>query len=437
VQTVSTDPHPTFPLRGGRSFTESSDMKMDYDIVIVGGGMVGASLACALRDTGLRIAVVEAVPLKSDTQPSYNERTVALAYGSRRIFEGMAVWREIERLGATPIEHIHVSHRGRFGVTRLDAKGIGLPALGYVVENRVLGAALLKSVEGANNLTWYCPATVEEFQVESDAAVVRIKQGNETISLKTRLIVGADGAQSAVRRLADIDAERTEYAQVAVVATVAPGRPHDNTAYERFTDSGPLALLPMRDNRCAVVWSAKAHDAETIVGWSDNEYLQQLQERFGDRLGRFSRPGARTRYPLALTRVSEYVQPRLALIGNAAHTVHPVAGQGFNLGLRDVAVLAEVTLAAIRAGEDIGGVAVLQRYADWRRRDTRTTEVFTDGLIRIFSNEFTPLALARGLGLVTVDLLPAVKRRLVRMTSGLAGRLPRLARGLSLERLSK
>ncbi len=407
-------------------------MKTDFDIVIVGGGMVGASLACALRDAGLRIAVIEAVPLKSDAQPSYNERTVALAFGSRRIFEGIKVWSEIERLGATPIEHIHVSHRGCFGVTRLDTTSLELPALGYVVENRVLGAALSKTLDGAKNLTWFCPASVEDFDVEAELATVRIKQGNETHALTARLIVGADGAQSLVRRLARIDSERIEYSQAAVVATVAAGQPHANTAYERFTDSGPLALLPMRDNRCAVVWSAKTDMADTILAWRDDEYLAQLQERFGDRLGRLSQPGVRTKYPLALTRVSAYVHPRLALIGNAAHTVHPVAGQGFNLGLRDVAALAEVLVAAGRDGADIGAPATLQRYAAWRRRDTRATEIFTDGLIRIFSNEFGPLALARGLGLVCVDLMPPIKRRFLRVTSGLAGRLPRLARGLSL-----
>lgn len=407
-------------------------MKTDFDIVIVGGGMVGASLACALRESGLRIAIVEAVPLQSSTQPSYNERTVALAFGSRRIFQGMHVWDEIARLGATPIEHIHVSHRGCFGATRLNAEDLDLPALGYVIENRVLGAALWKALNGAKNLTWHCPATIEDLRIEPDIAVVHIKHGDNVNRLTARLVIGADGAQSAVRRLAGIEAERVEYSQVAVIATVAIARPHQNTAYERFTDSGPLALLPMRDNRCAVVWSARVSEAEAMLGWSDTEFLDCLQNRFGDRLGRFTRPGTRSKYPLALMRVEQLVYPRLALIGNAAHSVHPVAGQGFNLGLRDVAALTEVLAAAVRAGQEIGDPAVLRRYADWRRRDTRATEILTDGLIRVFSNQLAPLALARGLVLVAVDLMPTVKRRLVRMTSGLAGRLPRLARGLSL-----
>jgi 2-octaprenyl-6-methoxyphenol hydroxylase len=249
--------------------------------------------------------------------------------------------------------------------------------------------------------------------------------------LSAKLVVGADGTQSAVRRLFDIPAERTDYGQVAIVATVAAGVPHGNTAYERFTDSGPLAALPMRENRCAIVWSAAAADAETIAGWNDDEFLLRLQERFGDRLGRLTQPGARARHPLALTKVSQPLRPRMVLIGNAAHTVHPVAGQGFNLGLRDVAALVETLIAAARADEDVGSMAVLDRYADWRRRDTRVTEIFTDSLIRIFSNRSLPWAVARGAGLVAVDLMLPVKRRLLRITSGLAGRLPRLARGLA------
>ena len=471
----------------------------DFDILIIGGGLVGASLAVALRQSPLRIGVIEAVPLAASSQPSYDDRTLALAYGSKQIFDSIGCWRDIAP-EATPIERIHISDRGHFGVTRLSAAESGLPALGYVVPNRALGVVLMKSLQASKNIEWLCPAEMREISIHSGHATVTItgvpspltggeaetgkgpvdlfpaervrepsahpgqtrqdgggrdrahapshlhpnpppSRGRESDShsrnsmnktLTARLVIAADGAHSAVRAALGIEAERTEYCQSAIVTTVTAGEPHGNTAYERFTDTGPLALLPLTDNRCAVVWSAKAEEVSTITGWSDAGFLAQLQDRFGDRLGTFTRLGKRSTYPLMLTRVKEHVRERLALIGNAAHTVHPVAGQGFNLGLRDVAVMAEILTDALRNGEDIGGLAALRRYADWRVRDNRVTAGFTNGLIRMFSNNAFPLTFMRNAGLIAVDLLPGVKRRFVRVTSGLAGKLPRLARGLPL-----
>ena len=406
-------------------------MKIDYDILIIGGGLVGASLACALRASSLRLGVIEAVPLAASTQPSYDDRTLALAWGSKKIFEGMGAWNELAP-EATPIERIHISDRGHFGVTRLSAIEAGLPALGYVVANRALGVVLLKTMQASKNIEWLCPAEMQEIRLDPAATSVTVRHDKASKTLTARLVIAADGAHSAVRAALGIEAERTEYCQSAIVTTVTAGMPHANTAYERFTDTGPLALLPLTENRCAVVWSAKAEEVPTLTGWSDAEFLAQLQDRFGDRLGTFTRLGKRKAYPLMLTRVKEQVRERLALIGNAAHTVHPVAGQGFNLGLRDVAVMAEILTDALRSGEDIGGLAVLRRYADWRVRDNRVTAGFTNGLIRMFSNNAFPLTFARNAGLIAVDLLPGVKRRFVRVTSGLAGKLPRLARGLPL-----
>ena len=406
-------------------------MRPDYDILIIGGGLVGASLAVALRESPLRIGVIEAVPLAASSQPSYDDRTLALAYGSKQIFDSIGCWRDIAP-EATPIERIHISDRGHFGVTRLSAAESGMPALGYVVPNRALGVALMKTLQTAKNIAWLCPAEMQEIRLNPESASVTVRHNDASRTLTARLVIAADGAHSAVRAALGIEAERTEYCQSAIVTTVTAGEPHGNTAYERFTDTGPLALLPLTNNRCAVVWSAKADEVPTITGWSDAEFLAQLQDRFGDRLGAFTRLGKRTAYPLMLSRVKEQVRERLALIGNAAHTVHPVAGQGFNLGLRDVAVMAEILTDALRNGEDIGGLTALRRYADWRARDNRVTAGFTNGLIRIFSNNAFPLTFVRNAGLIAVDLLPGVKRRFVRVTSGLAGRLPRLARGLPL-----
>ena len=327
---------------------------------------------------------------------------------------------------------IHISDRGRFGFTHLSHAELGQEALGYVVEARVLGLALLARLQQLPNVVWLCPATLESVDFQPESAVARIRHDGMTHDLRTRLVVAADGADSAVRNIAGIEFERTEYGQSAVVTTVTINQPHQNTAYERFTGTGPLALLPMSSNRMAVVWSTRTDNVEALLGLSDEEYLTRLQERFGDRLGPLTRPGKRRAYPLMLTRVKEHVRPRLVLIGNAAHTVHPVAGQGFNLGLRDVAALAEVLVAAKQENRDLGDLEVLKRYADWRVRDNKVIATFTNSLIRVFSNDFPPLVFARNLGLLVVDLVPPLKRRLLRVTSGLAGKLPRLARGLPL-----
>ncbi|MDH5488111.1 MAG: FAD-dependent monooxygenase, partial [Gammaproteobacteria bacterium] len=284
----------------------------------------------------------------------------------------------------------------------------------------------------SNNIEWLCPAEMQDINITPGSATVTIHHLEQTRTLTARLVIAADGAHSAVRAAMRIESERIAYCQSAIVTTVTAGAPHENTAYERFTDTGPLALLPLSENRCAVVWTAKEDEAPSLLSRSDAEFLDRLQYRFGDRLGTFTLLGKRAAYPLALTRVAEHVRERLALIGNAAHSVHPVAGQGFNLGLRDVATIAEILTDSLRRGEDIGSLTALRRYADWRVRDNRVTAGFTNGLIRIFSNNAFPLTLARNAGLVAVDLLPGVKRRFVRLTSGLAGRLPRLARGLPL-----
>lgn len=407
-------------------------MRPDYDVLIIGGGLVGASLACALRPSGLRIGVVEAVPFGTPAQPSYDDRTVALALGSQRILDTMGLWSTLEARGVNPIERIHISDRGHLGMARLTAAHAGTTALGYVVENRVLGAALQQAVAGDPSVDLICPASLHALEFADDRVTATLDGAGERMRVQARLLVAADGTRSTARELAGIAVREVDYAQAAVVSNVTPERAHENTAYERFTDTGPLALLPMSQSRCAVVWSMRPADVDEVLALDNSEFLARLQARFGQRLGRLRQPGKRVAYPLRLLRAREHVRARLAVIGNAAHTVHPVAGQGFNLGLRDVATLAEVLTDAARAGEDVGAPAVLQAYDRWRRRDTTAVSAFTGSMIRIFSNEFAPLALARGLGLLAVDMLPPVKHALLRRTMGLAGRLPKLARGLPL-----
>ena len=411
-------------------------MTSDYDIVIIGGGLVGASLACALGEQDLRIAVIEAVPLDAEAQPSYNDRTVALGYGSRQIFEGIGIWSGIDELGATPIKKIHVSDRGHIGKTRLDCASEGLDALGYVVETRLLGKALGNTLKQLSNVELICPAKLVSLQFDSSAAQVEIDYDGVMQTLSTQLVVGADGVQSSVREQLGIKTFDVQYNQTAVITNVSVERGHKNIAYERFTATGPLALLPMNDlkgeHRCSVVWTIKDRDRDAALALDDEGFLAQLQQRFGGQLGRFTRAGKRVAFPLALRQAREHVRERLALIGNAAHTVHPVAGQGFNLGLRDVAVLAQVIVEAAQAGEDIGDLSVLKRYAKWRRRDHVRVLGFTDSMVRLFSNNIAPVALARNVSLVVTDLFPPLKKLITRQAMGLSGRLPKLARGLRL-----
>lgn len=396
-----------------------------YDVLVVGGGMVGASLAGALAPLGLRVAVIERVAPGAPSQPSYDDRCTALSYGSRRIFETLGLWSQLSA-AATPIRQIHVSDRGRFGVTRLDSAQEGVAALGYVVENRVLGACLWRSMGQA---TLYCPAEVAAVHPADDSVQIEIERDGGRIELRAALLVVADGARSATRTLLGIPAREHAYQQHAIIANITPQQPHRNVAYERFTAHGPIAMLPMSNGRCSLVWTQTPQQAAAAMTMTDEQFLAALQRAFGYRLGQLQRAGRRSAYPLALIRAASIVGPRAVLVGNAAHGLHPVAGQGFNLGLRDVAALAEV----ISESDDPGGKSALRRYQQWRRPDHTRVTGFTDGLIRIFGSELAPVRMARGAGLVALGLAPAARRLLARQSMGLSGVLPKLARGVPLQ----
>ena len=417
----------------------------DFDLIIIGGGLVGASLACALAESSLRIAIIEAFPFKSDDseyQPAFDARSVALSYTSKQVFEGMGLWSSINKLGVAPIKKIHISDRGHAGITRLNAEDENVEALGYVVETRVIGKALFEALNKQNNVTLIAPAKLKNFDLGLDSASVIIESGNENDvkekTLSAKLLVAADGGDSVVRRLSGVRIKQRNYEQSAVIANVATDQAHINRAFERFTDDGPLALLPMaatesEANRYSLVWTVNSAAQEDMMSWDDETFLIKLKERFGERAGHFLNVSKRHVYPLSLMRAKEHVRERLAIIGNAAHSLHPVAGQGFNLGLRDVAALSEVIIDAVRNGnKDIGLLTTLQTYADWRRRDHIQTAMATDSLVRIFSNNFLPLAALRNLGLLVVDVVPPLKKVFARHAMGFVGKLPRLGRGLKL-----
>lgn len=402
-----------------------------YDVIIIGGGMVGASLACALSGQGLHIALVESVEPETRSEAGYDDRAIALAYGTRRIFSGLQLWDSLEA-AATPIHQIHVSDRGHFGMMRMDRSEEGLPALGYVVPARVIGQVLANAVANVEELDVFCPATVTTLRRTSGAVDVDIAREGTTATLSARLIVAADGADSPVRKQFGIESVATDYRQTAIITNITPQLAHNNIAYERFTESGPLALLPMTEQRCAVVWTVASDQAEAVMALDDSDFLAEFQSRFGYRLGRLEQVGRRQAWPLRLVQAKESVRERLALMGNAVHTLHPIAGQGFNLGARDVAVLAEVLVDAVNAGEDPGTLDVLNRYGDWRHRDHRNVTVFTDGIARIFTLPLPALGVARSTAMLAFDLIPPAKRLLTRTTMGRSGRTPRLARGLPL-----
>ena len=414
--------------------------KNQYDIAIVGGGMVGASLACALGNQDLRIAIIEAQNAKLDTPASYDDRAIALSYGTAQIFRTMGCWQELET-SVTPIKNIHVSDKGHIGVTRINHQEENVDALGYVITARELGQALYRLLSRFNNIELISPAHLEAIEFTENNAKASYSLGTDSPvedrksnqhTLQSRLIVAADGGNSSVRKLMDIKAVKHDYHQTAVTANISTSLPHNNIAYERFTSQGPLAILPMLENRCSLVWTWPSDKVHEVMALPDNEFLSQLQLAFGNRLGKFTQVGKRHSYPLKLVKATTQVKRRMALIGNAAHTLHPIAGQGFNLGMRDVAALAQILVEEHRAGRDIGLLRTLQPYQQWRQLDHKRIIGFTDNLVKIFSNRFAPLALARNIGLVATDVAPPLKHLLAKHTMGMAGKLPKLVRGLQL-----
>lgn len=404
-----------------------------YDLAIVGGGLVGASLALALAPLGLRIALLEAVPQATGpAHPSFDERTTALANGSVRAFRTLGAWDAMSR-EAAPIRRIHVSEQGRFGSARIDASEQGLDALGHVVPNRVIGAGLWAALARHANVRVIAPARVLGTDLAGDSRNVRYEAAGAEHVLGARLVVAADGIHSVVRDQAGIGAGHVDYGQGALTAVLVAQRFHDHVAYERFTEAGPIAILPLTDGRCGMVWTRRPADVERLCGLDDPAFLAEFQAAFGYRLGRFLRVGQRASYQLTLSRASQHTASRLAVIGAAAQGLHPIAGQGFNLGLRDAMSLAEVIADQRVAGEpDPGAAAVLDDYARWRDTDRRRIVQFTDGLVRIFA---TPLGVVRGLrsaGLLAFDLFPPAKSALARLSVGASDRVPRLARGVPL-----
>jgi len=394
-------------------------MNAEPSILIIGGGLVGASLAIALDAAGIAATLVETAAPRADAQPSYDERNLALARASVNGLDAIGVWRHAAA-GATPIRHIHVSRAGEFGSTRIDAARHGVDALGWTLPARALGTALLRRLDECTRLTRLAPATLAALEPRADGWRAQISTPDGMRSLDTPLLVGADGTGSFVRTQLGIEAERHDYRQTLFVCTITPERDHVNRAYERFADDGPIALLPLAERRCGLVLTVAADEADAVAALDDADFIELAQRRFGWRLGRLSRPGKRHPYAIHRVTAAQLIGPRAVLVGNAAQTVHPIGAQGFNLGLRDALTLAELVAAAV----DPGTANLLERYAARRAPDREDTLAMSHGLVRLACLSQPLLAPLRSLALLACDRLPPLQRALVRRGMGFRGEPP-------------
>ncbi len=405
-------------------------MTYDYDLIIVGGGMVGASLACALGDTPLRIGVVESQPAQTEWPAnSYDIRVSAITRATEQVFRMVGAWEGMETRRVTPYCAMSVWDGTGSGQIDFDCADLGEPNLGHIIENRVILAALLERMARFGNIELLCPAQVTALTRDEGGASLSLEGGRE---LCARLIVGADGANSWVRQQAGITTTGWSYEQTAVVATIRTSEHHRGVAYQRFMPEGPLAFLPMPGGLSSIVWSTTPERAGELMAMEDEAFLAELQYSFGERLGAMVSTGPRGAFPLLLRHANNYCDERVVLVGNAAHAIHPLAGQGLNLGVSDVAALAEVLLQAQNKMRDIGEFSLLRRYERWRKADNVAVMAAMDGFKRLFSNDIPPLSLLRNVGLTLADHSGPVKNAMMRRALGLSGDLPRLSRGKTI-----
>ena len=390
-------------------------MAYDYDLIIVGGGAVGTSLACALsKCKDIRLAVIETVSTKASA--GHDERGLALSPASKNILDNLDIWQNLTA-DANPIKHIHVSDRSHFGFIRLNSESMRLKALGYVVPACVLGQALMQGMQAADNIDVLCPATVTDIILNEGTAGVIVDQDGQDKILRSKLLIAVDGANSQIRNKLGITTKTRDYKQTAIVSSVVSERPRHNTAFERFTEDGPIALLPSRQHY-VLVFTVAAADTEKFMHLEEAEFLCHLLNRFGRRLGRFHQLGVRKSYPLQMVRAKQQIKSRVVILGNAAHTVHPHGAQGLNLSLRDTAVLAETLMKARAKNQDLGTPAILESYLRARCADQKRIIRFTNMLADSFYNGQLSKILGRNLAMLAIDLIPPVKHTLTRHLMG-------------------
>ncbi len=408
--------------------TTSDCRAIETDITIIGGGMVGAAQAALLAQTNpqWRITLIETFPMpdgKPSFQPSFDDRSTAIAHGSVMLLQQLGIWSQLQQHG-TPIDQVHVSDKGHLGGALIDRRDQHVEALGYVVPNAWIGRVLIAHLHQLPNVEIIAPATVETLQPQMGGALLQLRSGQGPLTLTAQLAIIADGAQSPLRQSLGIDCQLESYQQTAIIANIGLEQPHNGVAFERFTDQGPMALLPLGESlegrSSALVWTQPTADAEDILSLSDDQFLQQLQQRFGHRLGRFVSVGKRDSYPLSLSVAKEQIRSSIVVMGNAAHFLHPVAGQGFNLALRDCAALA--TSLMEKRDVSLGALPRLNRYMELQRLDQQATIHFSDQLTKLFSTASLPQAALRALGFIGLECVPPAKHWFTRQTMGAGGR---------------
>ncbi|WP_448569131.1 2-octaprenyl-6-methoxyphenyl hydroxylase [Thalassotalea ganghwensis] len=396
-----------------------------FDIVIAGGGLSGALSAIALSQCKkpdgqcLSIAIIDKHPLQQRPELTFDDRVLALSHASVQYFKRLDVW-SLLASDSQPIEDIHISDRGYYGKARVSAESHQVSALGYVAPMAAIGAAMLERLKHCQHVSWFTPEAIEDIHWTTQQVCLTLSSGKQ---LTGSLLLGCDGAQSQCRHAANIAIREKPYQQAALIANVVTSKPHNNIAFERFTEHGPIAMLPLSEldgveNRCSLVWTLPPSQAEKIKRLSASRFNQELNRAFGFWLGAIKKVGERHVYPLNLVQAQEQVNHRLVLIGNASHTIHPIAGQGFNLGLRDVADLVCAIEQALSDNRDIGQLSVLMAYAQKRQQDHRHIIQLTDSLVSIFSNHYDPLVIGRNIGLKVMNYVSPLKQRFVNKTMG-------------------
>ena len=397
-----------------------------FDVVIIGAGIVGATAACALGEAGVRVALIEARPLAGDADDGVRDaRVFAITRASQRIFEALGVWEPIMARGAYPFSDMEVWDAGGTGAIHFDCADIGEPCLGHMIEPRIIHAALLERLRSIAAITLFCPAKFTDITIDEATVSVNLEDGS---TVNAALIAAADGARSPLRERLGIPTRVHDYHQSSLVARVASEFPHQSTARQRFLPGGPLAFLPMEENWSSIVWTLPTAEIAGMLALEQDAFHAALGQAFDFRLGRIVDSERRESFPLTRLHAEHYVRERVALMGDAAHAIHPLAGQGVNLGLLDAAALAEVVLAARSRGGDPGSLSVLRRYERWRRGDNLLMMSAMDGFNVLFGNELGPVRWLRNFGLSMVNAAGPAKDLLMRHAAGLAGDLPALAR---------